>query len=128
MSTSILCTTGYRAGRRLKPLLAAHRTGLLNYFDHRITTGKFEGFNNKIKVIKRQAYGYRNTDYFKLRIYISSPVQVRINRMNPKTLPRASAIFSFTIAISRLLALQANPSEPTISTMLAHRVSERYVP
>ena len=49
--------------------LAAHRTGLLNYFDHRITTGKVEGLNNKIKVLKRQAYGYRNIDYFKLRIY-----------------------------------------------------------
>jgi len=55
--------------KHLANKLAAHRTGLLNYFDHRITTGKVEGLNNKIKTLKRQAYGYRNVEYFKLRIY-----------------------------------------------------------
>jgi transposase len=49
--------------------LAAHRTGILNYFDHHITTGKVEAINNKIKVLKRRAYGYRNMEYFTLRIY-----------------------------------------------------------
>ena len=49
--------------------LAAHRFGILNYFDHRITTARVEGINNKIKVLKRQAYRYRDMDYFKLRIY-----------------------------------------------------------
>ena len=49
--------------------LASHKTGILNYFKHRITTGKVEGTNNKIKVLKRQAYGYRDMEYFKLRIY-----------------------------------------------------------
>ena len=29
-----------------------------------ISTGKLEGFNNKIKVAKRIAYGYRDEDYF----------------------------------------------------------------
>ncbi len=59
----------------IKPLikfansLAGHRLGILNYFDHRITTGKVEGINNKIKTLKRQAYGYRDMEYFKLRIY-----------------------------------------------------------
>jgi transposase len=41
----------------------------LNYFDNRITTGQVEGINNKIKVLKRRAYGYRDKEYFKLRIY-----------------------------------------------------------
>jgi len=49
--------------------LASHRTGIFNYFKHRITTGKVEGINNKIKVLKRQAYGFRDMEYFKLRIY-----------------------------------------------------------
>lgn len=49
--------------------MAGHRIGILNYFDHRITTGKVEGTNNKIKVLKRQAYGFRDMEYFKLRIY-----------------------------------------------------------
>ncbi|MBQ3774972.1 MAG: transposase, partial [Ruminobacter sp.] len=29
-----------------------------------ISTGKLEGMNNKIKVAKRIAYGYRDEDYF----------------------------------------------------------------
>ncbi|MGB3860593.1 MAG: transposase, partial [Candidatus Aminicenantaceae bacterium] len=28
-----------------------------------------EGINNRIKVIKRKAYGYRDMDYFMLKIY-----------------------------------------------------------
>jgi transposase len=48
--------------------LYSHRTGIFNYFKHRITTGKVEGINNKIKVLKRQAYGFRDMEYFKLRI------------------------------------------------------------
>jgi transposase len=42
---------------------------LLNYFDHRISNGKAEGINNKIKTLKRQAYGFRDYEYFKLRLY-----------------------------------------------------------
>jgi len=49
--------------------LASHRTGILNYFDHPFTTGMVEGINNKIKLLKRQAYGFRDMEYFKLRIY-----------------------------------------------------------
>ena len=49
--------------------IAKYRTGILNYFDHPITTGPVEGFNNKIKVLKRQAYGFRDIEYFKLRIF-----------------------------------------------------------
>jgi transposase len=48
--------------------IRAHRRGLLSYFYHRISTGPLEGMNNKIKVLKRQAYGYRDMDYFKLRL------------------------------------------------------------
>ncbi len=42
--------------------------GIENYFDHRITNGGAEGINNKINVIKRMAYGYRDIEYFKLKI------------------------------------------------------------
>ena len=60
---------------RIKPLqkaaetLLSHFTGLLNYFDHRIDNGKAEGINNKIKVMKRQAYGFRDVEYFTLKLY-----------------------------------------------------------
>jgi len=54
-----------KAGRTL----LRHGQDLLNYFKHRITNGKTEGINNKIKTMKRQAYGFRDMDYFKLRLY-----------------------------------------------------------
>jgi transposase len=42
--------------------------GVLNYFKHRITNAGSEGFNNKINLIKRRAYGFRDIDYFMLKI------------------------------------------------------------
>ncbi len=54
---------------RLANTLDAHRPGLLAYFRHRISTGPLEGLNNKVKVLKRQAYGFRDMEYFKLRLY-----------------------------------------------------------
>lgn len=49
--------------------LLNHCEGLLTYFKHRVTNAKTEGINNKIKTLKRQAYGYRDMEYFKLRLY-----------------------------------------------------------
>lgn len=43
--------------------------GLLSYFDHKIDNGKAEGINNKIKVLKRRAYGFYDQEYFKLKLY-----------------------------------------------------------
>ena len=48
--------------------LAAHRTGILSYYDYPISTGPLEGTNNKIKTMKRQAYGFRDIEFFKLKI------------------------------------------------------------
>ncbi|MBQ9407235.1 MAG: transposase, partial [Desulfovibrio sp.] len=33
-----------------------------------VSSGRLEGTNNKIKVLKRMAYGYRDLEFFKLRI------------------------------------------------------------
>ena len=41
---------------------------ILNYFNRRITSGAVEGLNNRIKLIKRCAYGYRNVTNFRNRI------------------------------------------------------------
>jgi transposase len=41
---------------------------ILNYFRHRLTSGMVEGLNNKVKVIKRCAYGFGNFEHFALRI------------------------------------------------------------
>lgn len=44
---------------------------IISYFDERITNGVVEGINNKLKLIKRSAYGFRNFDNFRLRILLS---------------------------------------------------------
>jgi transposase len=49
-------------------MLKSHRSGILNWFNYRISTGPLEGMNNKIKVLKRKAYGYRDIEYFNLKI------------------------------------------------------------
>jgi transposase len=41
---------------------------LLNFFKVDVAMGFCEGINNKIKVIKRMGYGYRNIEVFKLKI------------------------------------------------------------
>lgn len=50
-------------------MLQRHRDGILNHCDYPIHTGKLEGVNNKIKVIKRKAYGFHDLRYFTLKIY-----------------------------------------------------------
>lgn len=44
---------------------------ILNSFDCPYTNGYTEGTNNAIKVIKRNAFGYRNFDNFRNRIFLS---------------------------------------------------------
>ena len=46
-----------------------HRKGILAYYDYHISTGPLEGTNTKIQAMKRQAYGFRDHDFFKLKIY-----------------------------------------------------------
>jgi transposase len=48
--------------------IAGYRFGILAWYDHPISSGPMEGTNNKIKVMKRQAYGFRDQEFFKLRI------------------------------------------------------------
>jgi transposase len=49
--------------------LRFHAHGLLAYYDYAISTGPLEGTNNKIKTMKRQAYGFRDHQFFILKIY-----------------------------------------------------------
>jgi len=42
--------------------------GILNHADYPIGTSRLEGINNKIKVIKRKAYGFHDDHYFILKV------------------------------------------------------------
>jgi transposase len=62
-------SSGVRMLQQFAQTLQSHRHGLLNYYDYPITTAALEGTNNKIKTLQRQAYGFRDREFFKLRIY-----------------------------------------------------------
>lgn len=49
-------------------MLFKYSYGILNHCKYQIHTGKLEGINNKIKVIKRKAFGYHDMQYFALKI------------------------------------------------------------
>ena len=42
--------------------------GVLNYHDYPISTDPLEATNTKIQLMKRQAYGFRDSEFFKLKI------------------------------------------------------------
>ena len=48
--------------------------GLISHASFPISTGKLEGFNNKIKVAKRIGYGYRDDEYFFLIVRFLSAI------------------------------------------------------
>ncbi len=48
--------------------LRKHRQGILSWYDHPIGTGPLEEMCNKIKLLQRQAFGDRDTEFFRLRL------------------------------------------------------------
>jgi transposase len=60
--------TGIRGIRSYIKMLRRHEYGILNHCEYPIDNGKIEGTNNKIKTLKRRAYGFHDTEYFKLKI------------------------------------------------------------
>jgi len=61
-------STGIKVLIDMARSLQAHRFGLLNWYDFPISTGPLEGTNNKIKTLQRAAYGFRDKEFFKLKI------------------------------------------------------------
>jgi transposase len=53
---------------RFAGTLREHQEGVLAYYDCRISTGPLEGINNKIRTLQRQAYGFRDPAFLKLKI------------------------------------------------------------
>jgi transposase len=61
-------STGIQILTNFAKTLRAHALGILAYYDYPISTGPLEGTNNKIKTMKRQAYGFRDPEFLKLKI------------------------------------------------------------
>lgn len=60
--------SGVRQLKTMANALKRYREQLFAWYKYRISTGPLEGFNNKAQTMKRQAYGYRNIDFFKLKL------------------------------------------------------------
>jgi len=61
-------TVGYRSVTTFAHRLESYEYGILNHCQYRLHTGTLEGVNNKIKVIKRKAYGFHDDRYFSLKV------------------------------------------------------------
>ena len=57
--------------------------GLVAHARHNISTGRLEGFNNKVKVAKRVGYGYRNEDFF-----FTPPRKVSLDPLRQRFIPQ----------------------------------------
>ena len=60
----------YKAFTRFIKTYRTHEENILNYFTHRRTSGPVEGMNNKIKVVKRRGFGFRNIGNFTRRLFL----------------------------------------------------------
>ena len=61
--------SGIRILMQFARTLLTHARGVLAWYDYPISTGPLEGTNNKIKTMQRQAYGFRDPEFLKLKIY-----------------------------------------------------------
>jgi transposase len=61
--------TGIKRMQKFAKTLQIHRQGLLDWYLYPISTGPLEGTNTKIRVLQRQAYGYRDQTFFQLKLY-----------------------------------------------------------
>ena len=59
--------------------LQRHAEGIINHCRYPLHTGRLEGINNKIKVIKRMAYGFRDDAYFILKVKGAFPGELHLN-------------------------------------------------
>lgn len=71
--------TGNEHLTKVANTVMSYRTGILAWYDHHISNAKVEGINNKIKVLKRVAYGYRDEEYFKLRLFALHDARITRN-------------------------------------------------
>lgn len=60
-----------RQFQKVQRTLRQHQEEIIRSFKYQLTNGPIEGTNNKIKVIKRTAYGFRNFFRFRIRILIA---------------------------------------------------------
>ncbi len=74
--------------RKFAELIESHWEGIASYCrpENKVSLGLVEGINNKIRVLQRRAYGYRDEEYLKLKIIAAFlPSLPRNANINPHT-------------------------------------------
>jgi len=61
--------TGIKELKTMAKTIRQRFDGIIAFWHTGFTSASMEGFNNKIGWLQRQAYGYRDLEYFKLKIY-----------------------------------------------------------
>lgn len=70
--------TGIALLRQMAKTLQLHARGILSWWEHRLSSGKMEGVNNKIKTLTRQAYGYRDEAFFILKLLALHHARIKL--------------------------------------------------
>ena len=69
--------SGIHCLKTMAKTIRRHMNGILAYWGERqLTSAGMEGFNNKVRWLIRQAYGYRDDEYFKLKIFDLPDVRI----------------------------------------------------
>lgn len=61
--------SGVRQLAAMAKTLLRHAKGILSFYQTGLTSGKMEGTNRKIRGLLASAYGFRDSDFLKLRLY-----------------------------------------------------------
>ena len=77
--------TGNRHMEWFRRLLDKHFEGIIAHATYRkLSAGKIEGINNKIKTVRRQGYGYPDDEYFFLKLFDMSRREYVRNELSHK--------------------------------------------
>ena len=98
-------THSFPPARRFASMLRRRYTGIIDAGRFGFTTNRLEGVNNKIKVIKRIAYGFQDLDYFFLKIKSALPGKYAI--------PLFNKLSGYAVTKDRLVDLQKGCCTPS---------------
>jgi transposase len=60
--------TSFEALKKFAKTVKKKLHNILNWFDHPVSNGKSEGINNVIKTLLKRGYGYKDFEYFRLKV------------------------------------------------------------
>ena len=63
-------------------LIVNHIDEIITHAKYKISSGKIEEINNKIKTLRRQAYGYPDNEYFFLKLFDITRNQIISHKNN----------------------------------------------